>query len=189
VCAKQQWVTAYRIQYRNSAEEAWKRVPRTFQANIDQHTVVRNSLRGDEITARYVRLQPTAWHGHISLRWDVDSTSEHTDGKKEQAADAAQAKLDESERQADEDIAMTRLIARGAVKASTVWHSSHDVRFSALKSVPAAGNSHAWCSRTLDTNQWIEADLGKPRRLFGIVTQGRGDHPQVRALHWRASGP
>jgi hypothetical protein len=65
-------VTSYRLLYRNTEAEEWKRVPRTFQGNIDQHTVARHSLRNDEITARYVRLQPLAWHNHISMRWEID---------------------------------------------------------------------------------------------------------------------
>ena len=178
-----QWVRTYKLQYRNSADEAWKRVPRTFNGNNDQNTVVRNSLRADDITARYVRLSPQTWHNHISLRWDIGYTSAHTDGKKEQAADSQAAKLDELEKNADDDIAMVRLIKRGAVTTSSDWRVDHGIRGSALKSVaPPGQNSHAWCARDLDTNQWIQADLGRPRRILGIATQGRGDFAQVGAL-------
>ncbi len=36
----------------------------------------------------------------------------------------------------------------------------------------------AWCSLTLDLNQWIQMDAGQSKVIDGVVTQGRRDYPQ-----------
>lgn len=41
-----------------------------YQGNNDQNTVVVNTLI-EPIEARYIRLHPTAWYGHISLRMEL----------------------------------------------------------------------------------------------------------------------
>ena len=47
---------------------------------------------------------------------------------------------------------------------------------------PAWRSYRARESRDLNTEQFIQADLGRPRRILGIATQGRGDFAQVGAL-------
>ena len=34
----------------------------------------------------------------------------------------------------------------------------------------------AWEPSALDTNQWIQVDLGKPTYVYGVLMQGRQDH-------------
>jgi len=36
------------------------------------------------------------------------------------------------------------------------------------------GSSYAWCAQTLDTNQWLQFNLGHTMLVTGIVTQSRG---------------
>ena len=40
-----------------------------FKANFDRYTVVTHVLY-PPIIARYIRIHPTTWYGHISLRVD-----------------------------------------------------------------------------------------------------------------------
>ena len=142
-----QWVTEFRVVYRNAHGKPWKRVRRTFTGSQDQNTVVRHSLRGDYITARYIRLIPMGWSGHMSLRWDVDYTSAHTDGAAERAADAAAARMDEIENAEMQKVAMVKALARGRVKVSTSYGQTHSkqamttaaARAAAL-SLPQAGS-------------------------------------------------
>ena len=183
-----QWVTEYRLSYRSSEEDGWRTIGRDFTGNQDSNTVVRHSLRGDEITARYVRLQPLGWSGHMSMRWDIQSTSAHTDGAAQKAADVREAKLDEIDARTQQETKMNSLVARNRVRTSTDYNANHDVRNCALNSPQRAGFSNAWCARVLDQNQFIEADLGSPKRIFGIATQGRGDAAQwvtSYRLQWR----
>ncbi|XP_072032975.1 uncharacterized protein [Amphiura filiformis] len=71
-----QWVTQFKVQYSNDGS-SWKFVQQTnnqgdmiFVGNTDHTTVVSNCFP-TQVTAAYIRLVPTAWHGHISLRFEV----------------------------------------------------------------------------------------------------------------------
>ncbi|XP_072033081.1 lactadherin-like [Amphiura filiformis] len=71
-----QWVTQYKVQYSNDGS-SWTYVQQTnneadmiFVGNTDQHTVVTN-LFPAEVTAAYIRIVPTAWSTHISMRFEV----------------------------------------------------------------------------------------------------------------------
>ena len=144
-----QWVKSYKLQYRNKKTESWKRIGRhAFTGNSDQNSVVKHKLRKLHITARYVRLIPQSWHNHMSMRWDIGFTSKHTDGAKERAKDELEAKLDEIENVALQNVAMNQLLARGQVKVSTSYASNHNERFCALNAAHVPGNSNAWCART-----------------------------------------
>lgn len=77
-----QWVTKYQLKYSlTSDEDSFQYVtspdddvtPMTFDANTDYESVVMNSF--EPVTARYVRLYPTEWYSHISLRWEVYACS------------------------------------------------------------------------------------------------------------------
>src|SRR5689334_19987821 len=56
--------------------------------------------------------------------------------------------------------------------------SNHNERFIALNSALVPGNAGAWCARSNDQSQWVEVDLGRPRLLLGVSTQGRSDYAQ-----------
>ena len=71
-----QWVTKYQLKYGMSSNEAdFEYVTSdggdviTFDGNIDRDSVVENEFA--KIFARVLRLCPTEWHIHISLRWEV----------------------------------------------------------------------------------------------------------------------
>ena len=74
--AYNQWVTKYQLKYGTSSNEAdFQYVTSdggdviTFDGNIDRDSVVENEFA--KIFARVLRLCPTEWHIHISLRWEV----------------------------------------------------------------------------------------------------------------------
>ena len=45
-------------------------VLKVYQANSDQNTVVVNTLESP-IEARFIRLHPQQWYGHISMRMEL----------------------------------------------------------------------------------------------------------------------
>ena len=63
-----QWVTSYRIDI-SSDGKTWEKVDcgRVFSGNNNRHTKVEN-LFDAPLKARYVRIMPWTWHGHISMR-------------------------------------------------------------------------------------------------------------------------
>lgn len=66
-------------------------------------------------------------------------------------------------------------IKDSALSASSIHSGACATKFGRLHLVPPSGNAGAWCARTLDTNQWIKIDLGKPTTVTKVATQGRQD--------------
>ena len=52
-------------------------VLKVYQANSDQNTVVVNTLESP-IEARFIRLHPQQWYGHISMRAEIYGCREGT---------------------------------------------------------------------------------------------------------------
>ncbi|XP_072033326.1 uncharacterized protein [Amphiura filiformis] len=71
-----QWVTQFKVQYSIDGN-SWTFVQQTnnqgdmiFEGNTDHTTVVTNCFP-TQVTAAYIRIVPTAWNGHISLRFEL----------------------------------------------------------------------------------------------------------------------
>ncbi|KAL9974957.1 hypothetical protein ACROYT_G012069 [Oculina patagonica] len=71
-----QWVTEYKLQY-GEDEQTFKFYRRigdnsdtTFQGNTDKNTVVDHVLN-PIIEARFIRVLPTNWHNHITMRMEL----------------------------------------------------------------------------------------------------------------------
>ncbi|XP_022795118.1 uncharacterized protein LOC111333762 [Stylophora pistillata] len=74
--AHNQWVTAYKLQYSDDGVNFYyykspgQSSPTILKGNRDRDSVVYNKLN-PPIQARYIRLRPTAWYHHISLRMEL----------------------------------------------------------------------------------------------------------------------
>lgn len=71
-----QWVTRYRLQYGNDGnnfefytEVAGQSAMKEFTGNKDRFTIVFHKLR--PVFARFIRILPRSWHGHISMRVEL----------------------------------------------------------------------------------------------------------------------
>ncbi|XP_068757796.1 fibrillin-1-like [Montipora capricornis] len=77
-----QWVTKYKLQYSNDnvTFQYYKEqgVVKEFTGNSDRDTVVENVLNSP-IKMKFIRFQPTAWHGHISMRVELYGCREDVD--------------------------------------------------------------------------------------------------------------
>lgn len=67
-CCKQ-WVTKYKVQYSNDCQ-TWQTLPQDLTGNTDESTVVTQTLP-TPITAKCVRINPSAWNHHISMRLEL----------------------------------------------------------------------------------------------------------------------
>ncbi|XP_072045785.1 uncharacterized protein [Amphiura filiformis] len=78
--AYQQWVTKYKVQSSTDGED-WEFVDGglTFDGNTDQETVVTNFFK-TPVTARYIRIRPTEWNNHISMRFELLGCEDQGDG-------------------------------------------------------------------------------------------------------------
>jgi len=74
----EQWVIRYKLQYSNSNDgnsfqvlkQRGDNTDKVFVGNNDSDTVTKHHL-APPIKARYIRLTPTAWNGHISMRMEL----------------------------------------------------------------------------------------------------------------------
>lgn len=69
-----QWVTSYKISYSDD-NITWTFIQdgasdKIFTGNSDRHTVVTHQLDAP-IQARYIRIHPWTWYGHISMRMEI----------------------------------------------------------------------------------------------------------------------
>ncbi|XP_033758602.1 hemocytin-like [Pecten maximus] len=67
-CCKQ-WVTKYKVQYSDDCQ-TWQTLPQDLAGNVDESSVVTQTLPAP-ITAKCVRINPTAWNHHISMRMEL----------------------------------------------------------------------------------------------------------------------
>jgi len=74
--AVDQWVTKYQLQYGDDGlnfhyyKEFCEILPKVFDGNKDRDSIVYHKLKSP-IQARFIRLRPTAWYGHISMRMEL----------------------------------------------------------------------------------------------------------------------
>ncbi|CAH3197941.1 unnamed protein product, partial [Porites evermanni] len=73
-----QWVTSFTISYSSDGttyisyqnSKVWKPMKIVLNGNTDRNTVVLNVLH-PSINARYIRVHPKTWQGHISMRMEL----------------------------------------------------------------------------------------------------------------------
>ncbi|XP_028411610.1 lactadherin-like [Dendronephthya gigantea] len=63
---KKQFVKNYTISFSKDGVD-FQSFPQEFQGNTDMNTIVHNTVI-PHISARFIRIHPTAWYGHISMR-------------------------------------------------------------------------------------------------------------------------
>ncbi|XP_072038535.1 lactadherin-like [Amphiura filiformis] len=161
-----QWVTKFKVQYSNDGIY-WTLVQQTnnqgemiFDGNTDQDTVVSN-LFPTPITASYIRIVPTAFSGHISMRFELLGCNVNICQDSAGVADGR--------------------ITDGQLKASTEFaHAVYNGAGNARLNRPVkTGTTGSWSAQTNDINQWIQAELAGETWVTGVMIQGR-----VEAEQW-----
>ncbi|XP_013397759.1 uncharacterized protein LOC106164412 [Lingula anatina] len=150
-----QWVTRYRILYRYDDDSPWRwyydppATLKTFTANKDQNTKVTNTLTYP-LKARYVRLIPVAWNGHISMRWEILGCSYE-------------------ECNPEGLVSGPIYSANSALTASSKIDNNHQPFNARLNS------NTGWSPSSSADTEYIQINFNRNYRVRGIVTQGRKD--------------
>ncbi|XP_068740044.1 uncharacterized protein [Montipora capricornis] len=157
-----QWVTKFKLQYSDNGvhfyyyKEPGQSAPKEFAANTDRNTVVYHEL-SQAVRAKYIRIQPTAWHNHISMRVEVFGCKECNDALGIES----------------------HVIPDSKLTASSQWDPNHAAHQARLHFPGAPGKAASWSSRTNDINQWLQIDLGiQNTKLTALASQGRADLDQ-----------
>eukprot|EP00742_Colponemidia_sp_Colp-10_P016558 GILJ01018993.1.p1 GENE.GILJ01018993.1~~GILJ01018993.1.p1 ORF type:complete len:226 (-),score=28.36 GILJ01018993.1:110-787(-) len=71
----QQWVTQYKLSVSSDCQNfvtiQKNNQDQLFMGNTDQNTVVTNTIKPPAVNVRCVRIIPTQWFGHISMRAEI----------------------------------------------------------------------------------------------------------------------
>ncbi|KAL9967905.1 hypothetical protein ACROYT_G026213 [Oculina patagonica] len=152
-----QWVTKYKLQYSEDGVnfyyymEPGQNSSKEFDANQDSDTIVYHQLSPPNL-ARYVRLVPTAWNNHISLRMELYGC----------------------ELACTEPLGMeSGLVTDAQITASSQWDANHAAIQGRLNFKAGGGKEGGWSAQTNDVNQWIQVDLTSYTNVTWIATQGR----------------
>jgi len=152
-----QWVTQYKVSYSTDGK-SFTSQNKVYEANRDQNTVVVNNLEAP-IQARFIRLEPQNWHGHISIRMELYGCSF-------KSVCASPMGME------------NKMIPGYAITASSEWARNHGPTNARLYHLAGGGKTGAWSSRTNDKSQWIQVDLGVVKRVTQVASQGRSDAAQ-----------
>ncbi|XP_030837257.1 lactadherin-like [Strongylocentrotus purpuratus] len=154
-CCKQ-WVTSFKIacsvdgiSFNTVQDLNTSSTDKVFNGNIDQDTVVNNTLPVHQV-CRFVRLLPLTWYDAISLRMELYGTAHVTD--------VVALGLESG------------TIPDSSLTASSVFTDNHGPERARLNLVLVGNLRGAWAAKV---------DLLTPHRIFGLATQGRQDfYPQ-----------
>ena len=129
-----------------------------FVANSDPHNKVKTTFAAPFV-ARSVRINPTEWNNHISLRFEV-YFSDHVPVAEEG------------------NMSVAAVQAGFPVFASDEWDAAHSIHRSRLDFPKPRQGSSSWCAGVNNQEQWIGVDLVTPKLVTTVETQGRGNHNQ-----------
>ncbi|XP_028411622.1 EGF-like repeat and discoidin I-like domain-containing protein 3 [Dendronephthya gigantea] len=124
-----------------------------FQGNSDQNTIVHRKVI-PPISARLIRLHPTTWQNHISMRVEFYGYRAFALGMEDGS------------------------ILDSQITASSNWNNNHRGANGRLNFTPHSGRTGAWSALSNDINQWLQVNFQRLTLIAGISTQGRSDYNQ-----------
>ncbi|XP_072018223.1 uncharacterized protein [Amphiura filiformis] len=152
------WVKKFKVQYSNDGQN-WAFVQQTdnqrdmiFNGNTDQNTVVTRHFP-NAVEASFIRIRPTEWNIHICMRFEL------------LGCEVCQGRLGIEDGR----------ISDSQMTASSEYDSNHGPSNARLNRAAQSGTSGGWNPEYQDTNPWIQAALGVPTRVTGVLIQGRQD--------------
>jgi alpha-tubulin suppressor-like RCC1 family protein len=150
--ASSQWVTQYKVSY--SADNSAYTSPATvYPANTEGGDKLVINPFSSTVVSRYVRINPTAWNSHPSMRAGVGLCLEESAG-----CPATSWISNEYSR----------------IRYSSTWGNNVP---GVVWGRGKLDSNTGWlpCQGCDNVNQWMDMDMIYTARIAGVVTQGRGD--------------
>ena len=72
----------------------------------------------------------------------------------------------------------SRAISDVQISASSQWDANHAAIQGRLNFQAGGGKQGGWSAKANNQNQWLQADLGKVRKVTHLATQGRNGNSQ-----------
>ncbi|XP_072169487.1 lactadherin-like [Diadema setosum] len=158
-----QWVSSFKMTYKQDGDRRFQDVldtsgvPQVFVANEDRNSYAVNTI-AVPVTARFVRIHPASWVGHISMRFELfglnPGSEQQTPGKLGIA---------------DGRVSSTSLVA------SSCRDMAHCADHSRLNRRQIGNVGGAWIAGSSREDEWIQVDLRSAFEITGVTTQGRHD--------------
>ena len=149
-----QWVKSFKVKYKDESGSWWDVDGKTFPGNKDRNTKVTTTF-SKPVRARYIRIYPQTWNGHMSMRVDMFAGDTNTNN----------------------------LSALGDLPYSN-HKSSGNWGGDAIGTSHGAGrldSGRAWSALTAEQNTktaWYQLSLNAPINISGVVMKGRPDYSQ-----------
>ena len=146
-----QWVTSYKVKYKDESGSWWDIDGKTFPGNVDKSSKVTTTF-SKPVRARYIRIYPQTWNSHISMRADIIAGDTNTD----------------------------KLPALGDLPYSN-HSSSANWFDNAIGTSHGAGrldSTRAWSAKKNKNTEWYQLSVNAPVNISGVAMKGRPDHPQ-----------
>jgi len=146
-----QWVKSFRVKYKDQSGSWWDIDGKTFPGNSDRNTKVTTTF-SKPVRARYIRIYPQTWNGHMSMRADMFAGDTHTNNL------SALGDLPYSNH-----------------KSSANWGGD------AIGTSHGAGrldSGRAWSALHNKNTEWYQLSVSNPINVAGVAMKGRPDHPQ-----------
>ncbi|XP_068726460.1 uncharacterized protein, partial [Montipora capricornis] len=151
-----QWVSSYTIRYGMNGFhfKIYKEGGRTrvFQGNSERQIIVMNRFLSP-IRARFVRLYPRTWYGHISMRMELYGCSRGHMCNRPLGM-------------------MSGVITNTAITASSMLDKYRAPFLARLNGRRMGKYYGAWFARHNNRYQWLQIDLGRLCKIIRVGTQG-----------------
>ena len=101
--------------------------------------------------ARTIRIHPTAWNKHISMRFEVYYTD---------SLPAVESG----------DMSVAAVASGYPVYASDEWNSAHGIHRARIDYPKPRQGSQSWCAGKNNKSQWAGVDLVEPKLVTAVET-------------------
>ncbi|KAG9489141.1 hypothetical protein GDO78_005242 [Eleutherodactylus coqui] len=133
-----------------------------FSGNLDNEGRKANIL-SPPVTAQYIRIYPVTCHRACTLRFELFGC------EMSGCSDALGLK---SHMISDKQITASSVFKTWGIDAFT-WHP-HYARLDKI------GKTNAWTASENNQSEWLQIDLGVPKKITGIITQGAKDFGNIQ---------
>ncbi|XP_029202215.2 uncharacterized protein LOC114966489 [Acropora millepora] len=155
------WVTKYKLSYSNGGRFLFYKNGEEIRGNMDKDTA-EGRILDQPIMARYLRIHPTAWYGHICMRVELYGCREGF--------------VAEGAKKCNKILGMQNdQIPDSAISASTSYNSYMIPKNGRLHFQAKSGAYGSWAVQKNDQFQWFLVDFGSFTKVTGLSTQGRQD--------------
>uniref|UniRef100_A0A8C3BSH1 Milk fat globule EGF and factor V/VIII domain containing n=1 Tax=Cairina moschata TaxID=8855 RepID=A0A8C3BSH1_CAIMO len=165
---KSEYIRAYKVAYSLDGREFTfckdekQDTDKVFQGNVDYGTMQTNML-DPPITAQFIRIYPVVCRRACTLRFELigcemNGCSEPLGMKSHQIS--------------DQQITASSVFKTWGIDAFT-WHP-HYAR------LDKTGKTNAWTALHNGQAEWLQIDLGDPKKVTGIITQGARDFGHIQ---------